>query len=242
MKRPCRITIKGSRVSYPKIFCAADSDNFDTITTLASAVEQGQAGLKLGLQFFNRFGPEGVAKIQKSAPDLPIFLDLKYYDIPNTVAGAVKSVLQVVQPAFINVHASGGQEMMERAVEAADGRSKVLAVTILTSFDQQGFEKAGYAGAIAERVNALAQLAKKSGMDGVVCSPHEVALLRETCGDNFILMVPGIRPKGSAKDDQKRVMTPKDAIEAGASHLVIGRPITQAADPVAAISEIYKAL
>ena len=229
-------------MSYPKIFCAADSDNFDTIEALAGGGRAGGAGLKLGLQFFNRFGPEGVAQIQNAAPDLPIFLDLKYYDIPNTVAGAVRSVLQVVQPAFINVHASGGQEMMERAVEASGGRSKVLAVTILTSFDQQGFEKAGYAGEIAERVNALAQLAKKSGMDGVVCSPHEVALLRETCGDNFILMAPGIRPEGSAKDDQKRVMTPREAIEAGASHLVIGRPITQAPDPVEAISGIYKTL
>lgn len=222
----------------PKIFVAADTTDLECAKSLAEIVESAGAGIKLGLEFFNTHGPQGVAKVQERAPDLPIFLDLKYYDIPNTVKGAVSSVLSNVRPAYLNVHASGGLPMMEAAVEACAGRSRLLAVTILTSFDQAAFTRAGYAGEIADRVLGQAQLAKQAGMDGVVCSPLEIDLVRKGCGEDFALMVPGIRPAGSDKGDQKRVMTPKEALDAGATHLVIGRPITGAEDPAQAIRDI----
>lgn len=225
-----------------KIFCAADTTDIQSAMSLAKTVESAGAGLKLGLEFFNSHGPRGVAEVQNYAPNLPIFLDLKYYDIPNTVKGAVASVLANVTPAYLNVHASGGLPMMEAAREACGDKTKLLAVTILTSFDQAAFSQAGYSGEISERVEAQAKLAKQAGMDGIVCSPLEIDLVRKACGNDFALMVPGIRPTGSDKGDQKRVMTPKEAIDAGATHLVIGRPITSAKDPAQAIRDIQATL
>jgi orotidine-5'-phosphate decarboxylase len=170
-----------------------------------------------------------------------LFLDLKFHDIPNTVAGAVRGILPLA-PEFTTVHASGGLAMMKAAVEAANGRTKILAVTMLTSLSEADLPSLGLAGAVSDQVKRLADLAQQAGVDGLVCSPHEVADLRAQLGADFALVVPGIRPIGAAGDDQARIMTPIEALQAGASRLVIGRPITAAADPKAAASAILASL
>jgi orotidine-5'-phosphate decarboxylase len=171
---------------------------------------------------------------------MPLFLDLKLHDIPNTVAGGVRAVADL-KPALLTIHAGGGSAMMRAAVEAARETSpltKMIAVTILTSLDDGDLDAMGYRDPVETQVLRLARLAQEAGVDGVVCSPREVAALRRQCGGDFILVVPGIRPAAAALGDQKRVMTPKDAIAAGASRLVIGRPITEAADPAEAARAI----
>ena len=225
-----------------RIVVAADTPHLDTAMSIAGAVNKKGAGLKLGLEFFNSQGPGGVRTISEECRDLPIFLDLKFHDIPNTVTSAIRAVLAVTKPAYLNVHASGGFTMMQDAKKACGKDTKLLAVTALTSFDEDAFEKAGYNGPIANIVEKQARLAQDAGLDGVVCSAHEIEKLREVCGKDFILMVPGIRPEGQDTQDQKRVMTPNKAIELGASHLVIGRPITQAPDPAEALQNICQTL
>lgn len=226
----------------PRIFCAVDTPDLERAKSLASMLAQSEVALKLGLEFFNANGPQGVKQVHESAPDLPLFVDLKYKDIPNTVAGAVRSLTSKVQPAYLNVHALGGLEMMKAAKAACPEGVKLLAVTILTSIDEEELARTGQKGPISEQVKRLALLTKEAGLDGVVCSAHEIELLREACGPDFILMVPGIRPAGSDHGDQKRVMTPKQAIDLGATHLVIGRPITGATDPAKAITDILETL
>ncbi|MEM6811255.1 MAG: orotidine-5'-phosphate decarboxylase [Pseudomonadota bacterium] len=226
----------------PKIFCAIDNSDQLQIQNLCESISSLPMGIKLGLEFFNFHGPKGVLEISKQFPQIPIFLDLKYYDIPNTVSGAIKSVTTEVRPAYINVHASGGKIMMDAAKKACPNDVKIIAVTILTSFDEDGITQAGYKPNVAERVIEMAALSKDSSMDGVVCSSHEIKVLREQCGEDFVLMVPGIRPAGSDHGDQKRVMTPKEALDLGATHLVIGRPISQADDPRKAAQEILNTL
>lgn len=226
----------------PKIFCAIDTADLSRACDLARQIAPVTGGIKLGLEFFNAFGPQGVEAVLKTAPDAQLFLDMKYHDIPNTVAGAVRSMCSNFAPAYLNVHASGGEEMM-RAGKAACGQgTKLLAVTILTALDEAAIAAAGYVPGIAARVEQMALLTQKAGLDGVVCSAHEIAALRAACSDDFALMVPGIRPAGAAVGDQKRVMTPKRALGAGATHLVIGRPITGADDPAAAAAEILDSL
>ncbi|MAQ71639.1 MAG: orotidine-5'-phosphate decarboxylase [Alphaproteobacteria bacterium] len=225
-----------------RIFVAADTPHLDTAMSIAKAVDKKGAGLKLGLEFFNSQGPGGVRAISEECRDLPIFLDLKYYDIPNTVCSAIKAILDVTKPSYLNVHASGGLKMMQEAKKSCRKDTKLLAVTALTSFDEDDFTGAGYKGPIAEIVEKQAMLAKEAGLDGVVCSAHEIERLRAICGKDFILMVPGIRPAGEDAQDQKRVMTPSEAIELGASHLVIGRPITQANNPEEALQAICQSL
>ena len=226
----------------PEIFCALDTADLDQAVLLASKIGPVTGGIKLGLEFFNANGPEGVLRVQKEAGDAQLFLDLKYHDIPNTVAGAVRAVCSKVAPAYLNVHASGGAEMMRVARAACPAGTKILAVTLLTSLDEVEVVRAGFRPGVTDRVEQLALLAQGEGMDGVVCSAHEIERLRAACGPDFILMVPGIRPEGAASGDQKRVMTPQQARAAGASHLVIGRPITGEDDPAARAKEILKSL
>lgn len=217
-----------------RIFCAVDTNELPEAKNLARALKGHVAGLKLGLEFFNAQGPQGYKAIASFG--VPIFLDLKLHDIPNTVAGAVHSLLPL-KPAFLTIHASGGPAMMKAAADAAAkagaAAPKILAVTVLTSIGAADLSAIGQGQEPAEQVLRLATLAKASGVNGVVCAPTEAAMLRKALGPDFILMVPGIRPAGGDLGDQKRVTTPKDAVTAGASYIVIGRPITQAPDPVA---------
>jgi orotidine-5'-phosphate decarboxylase len=202
---------------------------------------------KVGSQLFTTEGPRAVQKLAGLGFD--IFLDLKFHDIPNTVAGAVAAAAQLPSVRLVNVHASGGVEMMRAAREAAgDGKSRpaMLAVTILTSLDAKALRAIGMSGSPASRAVALAQLAKKAGMDGVVASAQEVKAIRRACGPKFLIVVPGIRPAAASANDQSRIATPAEAIRAGADYLVVGRPISSALNPriaaVAVSNEIASAL
>lgn len=233
----------------PKIYCAVDTGKSEVAMDFAGQVASVGVGLKLGLEIFNMHGPQSILALREKYPQLSIFLDLKYHDIPNTVAGAMRSIAQV-EPDYLNVHASGGLEMMQAAKNALEDESaklgiktpKLLAVTVLTSMDDTAVTSVGWQLPIADQVKRLAKLTQTAGLDGVVCSPLEIKIVREACGPDFVTMVPGIRPAASNDHDQKRVMTPKEAIAAGATHLVIGRPITQAADPAQAARDILASL
>ncbi|MAZ76268.1 MAG: orotidine-5'-phosphate decarboxylase [Micavibrio sp.] len=227
--------------TLPTIFCAIDTPDIDHAKNLINQIVPAGCGVKLGLEFFNSFGPDGIQDIIDSCNNPPIFLDLKYYDIPNTVAGAVRAASKL-GVAYLNVHASGGLDMMKAAKDACAGDTKLLAVTILTSFDEPSIQAAGYQAGIQDRVVQLATLTQEAGLNGIVCSSHEIEAIRMACGNNFVLMVPGIRPAGSSADDQKRIMTPKEAIDKGATHLVIGRPITKADNPAQAAKDIIQTL
>jgi len=226
-----------------RIFVALDTTDVEAAKALAEKLRGLVGGVKLGKEFFTANGPQGVEAI--SALGMPVFLDLKFHDIPNTVASAIRAA-NPLGPKFVNVHAGGGAKMMAKAAEAAadkgTDRSLVLGVTVLTSMGEDDLHGIGVEGAVLDQVVRLAKLAKDSGLDGVVCSAKEIAAIREACGPDFILMVPGIRPAWAATDDQKRIMTPKDAVEAGADCLVIGRPITKADDPVEAARKIAQEL
>lgn len=225
------------------IFCAIDTVDMTRAQTLAHALAGSVGGLKLGMEYFYACGHEGYRAVAESG--VPIFLDLKLHDIPNTVAGGIRSVLPL-KPAIVNVHASGGKAMMQAAAaaasEAGSERPLVIGVTVLTSLDQHDLASAGVASTPRDQVRRLAALAAESGLDGVVCSSHEIEALRQDLGAGFKLIVPGIRPAGSAASDQKRVMTPQDALALGADILVIGRPITEASDPLAAVRGISTSL
>ena len=229
-------------VSNP-VLAALDTPDVDKARALAKSVGDAVGGVKLGKEFFTANGPEGVVRVARTGRR--IFLDLKFHDIPNTVAGAVRSALSL-QPFMMNVHASGGAAMMRAAADAAAEAGKepgvdrplMLAVTVLTSLDASDLEAVGQDVDTKHQVVRLALLARESGMDGVVCSPQEIVALRNACGADFKLVVPGIRPTWAAKGDQKRITTPQKAIEAGADYLVIGRPITAADDPKEAAEKI----
>lgn len=225
----------------PKIFCAIDTPDMKQAAALAEAMRHAGCGIKLGLEFFNYNGPQGISAIRDAFNDLPIFLDLKIHDIPNTVAGAVRSVAHL-NVTYLTLHASGGQEMMEAARHAAGDKLKLLGVTILTSLDNEALENIGYALPTHGSVMKLTALVREAELAGIVCSPKEIGAVRESYGQDFVLMVPGIRPAGADTQDQKRVMTPEEAISLGATHLVIGRPITGAKDPAAAAAEILSGL
>jgi orotidine-5'-phosphate decarboxylase len=216
------------------ILVAIDTVENAKARALAVAVAGATGGIKLGLEFFTANGPGAIREVAGAAP---LFLDLKLHDIPNTVAGAVRAVTPLA-PLLLTVHAAGGPAMMRAAAEAAAGSMKLLGVTVLTSLDEGDLAAVGQAGPMAEQAVRLARLAQDCGLDGVVCSPLEVAGLRAACGPGFLLVVPGIRPGGAAAGDQKRVMTPREAMAAGADYLVVGRPITAAADPAAAARAI----
>lgn len=220
------------------VYCAIDTQDIDVAIQMAKSVSQAGCGIKLGLEFFVSYGPEGIRRVRQSCPQAPVFLDLKFHDIPNTVAGALRAAVRL-GVSYTNVHAAGGREMMllaqqtikDEAAKLGVTPPKLLAVTVLTSMDNQGLTDIGVQGDAAEQVLRLARLTKECGLAGVVCSAHEIKLLRDELGADFVLMVPGIRPIGSGHGDQKRVMTPPEAMGAGATHLVIGRPITGADDP-----------
>jgi orotidine-5'-phosphate decarboxylase len=220
------------------IFVAIDTGELDRAIPLIQAVRAHAGGVKLGLEFFAALGPEGVRRIGELR--IPIFLDLKLHDIPNTVARALEA-LAPLEPAIVTVHAAGGRAMLEAARAAAPAATKLVAVTVLTSLDQDDLAAAGVGGSPAEQVERLARLARESGIDGIVCSGAEVAAARAAWPDGFFV-VPGVRPAGGEAGDQKRVVTPARAIEDGASVLVIGRPITGAPDPRQAIMDIAASL
>lgn len=228
--------------NIPKIFCAIDKPDLISAKKLCTEISKVDIGIKLGLEFFNALGPQGILEIHQEFPNTPLFIDLKYHDIPNTVASAIKSVTAQFKPAFLNVHASGGLDMIKAAKAACPPQTKLLAVTILTSLDDKGLNEVGYKENMTERVIQLALLTKQAGLDGVVCSAHEIDSVRAACGNDFITMVPGIRPAGSDLGDQKRAMTPREAMDKGATHLVIGRPITQSANPAQTAQEILNTL
>jgi orotidine-5'-phosphate decarboxylase len=220
------------------VFVGLDTPDLDHAEALARQVAPHVGGLKLGLEFFMANGPEGVRRM--GAVGLPLFLDVKLHDIPNTVAGALKS-LAGLDLAIVNVHASGGLAMMQAARAACRPGTRLIAVTVLTSLDEADLSAMGVFGNPAAQVHRLAVLAREAGLDGVVCSAHEVAALKAEW-DEGLFVVPGIRPAGADLGDQKRVMTPKAALGAGAGVLVIGRPITAAADPAAAAAAIAASL
>jgi orotidine-5'-phosphate decarboxylase len=220
------------------VFVAIDTRGLQRATELAQALRGSVGGVKLGLEFFCANGPEGVARIAEIG--IPLFLDLKLHDIPNTVAGAMRSLAPLL-PAIVTVHAAGGRAMLEAAKAAAGHNTKVVAVTVLTSLDQSDLRSIGVDDAPHDQVQRLAALARDSGLDGIVCSGAEVKAAHSAWTDGFFV-VPGVRPEGSAVGDQKRVVTPGAAVADGASILVIGRPITEAADPAAAAREIAASL
>lgn len=227
-----------SHAALPKIFVAIDRmRREEAAADLARLGTDGYA-VKLGLEFFVANGPDGVRAVAGSRP---LFLDLKLHDIPNTVAGGVRSAT-LCRPRFLTIHASGGRAMMAAARDAADktgaDRPMLLAITVLTSLDDSDLDAVGQRGPAGEQALRLALLAQEAGMDGVVCSAHEIERLRAAVRPGFKLVVPGIRPEWAASGDQKRVMTPREAVALGADHLVIGRPITQAGDPKAALARV----
>jgi orotidine-5'-phosphate decarboxylase len=225
------------------VFCAIDTADLGVAETLADRLRGHVGGLKLGLEFFLAQGTAAYNAI--AARGVPIFLDLKLHDIPNTVAGAITSLLPL-KPDFVTLHAAGGPAMMKAAADAAakagKARPKLLAVTVLTSLDSADLAATGQDVDTARQVVRLATLAKESGMDGVICAPAEIAPLRAALGKDFILMVPGIRPAWAEAGDQKRTMTPREALDAGATYLVIGRPITKDKDPTGAARRIAEEL
>ncbi len=231
------------------IYCAIDTPELETATELAKYVSQAGCGIKLGLEFFVSHGPQGVRHIQKFCPEVPVFLDLKFHDIPNTVGGALRAAVRL-GVAYTNVHAAGGRDMMMYAqqtlVEEAEKLGvrppKLLAVTVLTSMNNQCLVEIGVKDDTENQVSRLAQLTKECGLAGIVCSAQEIKQLRIALGEDFVLMVPGIRPAGASYGDQKRVMSPPEAMRAGATHLVIGRPITGADNPQQAARNILASI
>lgn len=224
-----------------KIIFALDVETFAEAKHWVSVLTGHVGMFKVGKQLFTAHGPEIVRMIENFGGE--VFLDLKYHDIPNTVAMASREAARLGVKLF-NLHALGGYEMMARTVEILDRefkgmkRSKVLAVTILTSSNEETLREVGIALPVKEMVVMLAKLAKKAGIDGVVASPLEVPLIREACGNDFLIVTPGVRPASSSIDDQKRVLTPGEAVAAGSDYLVIGRPIAAAPDPLAACEAI----
>jgi orotidine-5'-phosphate decarboxylase len=221
-----------------RIFVALDTPDLARAVALAEKVKGHVGGLKLGLEFFSAHGHHGVRELGHIG--LPIFLDLKLHDIPNTVASAIQA-LHGLAPSILTIHAAGGRAMMEDAKAAAPETTKVVAVTVLTSLDADDLTSIGVGGGEHAQVERLTGLAREAGLDGVVCSGFEVAAAHKMWRDGFFV-VPGVRPAGGAVGDQKRVMTPRQALDNGASILVIGRPITKADDPDAAARAIAATL
>ncbi|MBM4338857.1 MAG: orotidine-5'-phosphate decarboxylase [Deltaproteobacteria bacterium] len=228
-----------------RIIFALDVEHFHEAQHWVTLLKDRVGILKVGKQLFTHSGPKIIDMISQKGQK--VFLDLKYHDIPNTVAKAGEEATKH-QVAMFNLHALGGFEMMKKTVEASRAVSKnlnlpkpiILAVTILTSMDGETMKEVGIQGPIVEEVGRLAVLAQKAGIDGVVASPQEIGIIRERCGEEFLIVTPGIRHPSDKKDDQKRTLTPREAIEAGADYLVIGRPIKEAKDPIEAVQKIVE--
>lgn len=221
-----------------RLIIALDFPSAEQALAFVAPLDPAQCKLKVGFELFVAAGPDFVRQLTGRGFD--VFLDLKFHDIPNTVASACKSAA-ALGAWMINVHASGGSKMMaaaRAALQEVGNPPKLIAVTVLTSMDKAQLAGTGVGAEPAVQVKHLAQLAATNGLDGVVCSAQEAAMLREALGNDFLLVTPGIRPAGSNQGDQSRVMTPVQAREAGVSYVVVGRPITQAADPLAVIAQI----
>lgn len=230
------------QVSAPRILVAMDFDNHTDCVALARRLDPKLCRLKVGKELFTSCGPAIVEELQTLGFD--VFLDLKFHDIPNTVAKAIKSAANL-GVWMVNVHASGGARMMQAAAEALTGCQRpplLIAVTVLTSMEASDLRALDIETSVEEQVLQLAGLAKASGLDGVVCSAQEAPALRQSIGNDFVLVTPGIRPQGSDAGDQRRIVTPGEALSAGSDYLVIGRPITQATDPAAMCREINNSL
>lgn len=224
----------------PRVIVALDYPDATSALALAARLDPAACGVKVGKELYTAAGPALVEALVRRG--FPVFLDLKFHDIPNTVAGACRSAA-ALGVWMVNVHALGGRAMLDAAREAlarGTGRPRLVAVTILTSMKAQDLAEVGISGSPLEAVERLAALARSCGLDGVVCSAQEAAHLRRACGTEFCLVTPGIRPAHAGVDDQSRVTTPRAAIENGADYLVIGRPVTQAADPVTALQAINR--
>lgn len=222
----------------PKIIVALDYADGQSAMDLVNQLTPELCRLKVGKELFTSAGPAFIENIQEKG--FEVFLDLKFHDIPNTVAKACEAAAKL-GVWMVNVHALGGRKMMQsarQALEAFAKPPKLIAVTILTSMDEQDLKEVGLRGSAEDNVVSLAKLAEQCGLDGVVCSPKEVAQLRQKLGTDFWLITPGVRPQGSAQDDQKRTMTPKEALRSGANYLVVGRPITKAENPLEALKGI----
>ncbi len=226
-----------------KLLCAIDTVDLEGAVATAASLKGLVGGIKLGLEFFTAHGPAGVKAV--AACGLPVFLDLKYFDIPNTVAGAIRAAAGL-NPFMLTVHVGGGPAMLRAAMAASyrlasqnnGKRPMVIGITVLTSFDEADIEAVGVRPSLADQVHRLAELAVANSLDGVVCSAHEIADLRRSFGDELKLVVPGIRPAWSPANDQKRIVTPAEALRLGADYLVVGRPIHRAEDPPAAARRI----
>ena len=228
-------------ISSP-VIVALDYPDAAQALAMADQLDPAKVRVKVGKEIFTRSGPAIVEGLHSKG--FEVFLDLKFHDIPNTVAGAVAAAADL-GVWMVNVHASGGQRMMEAAANAIANHAKrphLIAVTVLTSMEGADLEQVGVMDEPRVQVQRLAELAKRSGMDGVVCSAQEAAILKEACGQQFELVTPGIRPAGADAGDQRRVLTPVQARDAGADYMVIGRPITQAAEPTAVVDDILQSL
>ncbi len=229
-----------SQAVGPRIIVALDMSDAEQAEAMAGRLDPAMCRLKVGKELFTAAGPALLERLR--ALGFEIFLDLKFHDIPNTVAGACRAAAEL-GVWMINVHALGGRRMLEAAREAVDlqrgQRPLVTAVTILTSMSREDMAEVGLTGDPTYQVVRLAKLAQQSGMDGVVCSAHEAPMLRESHGAGFLLVTPGIRPAGSDAGDQRRVMTPKAALQAGSDYLVVGRPVTRAEDPMSVLRDLH---
>ena len=231
-----------NQVYLNPIILAIDKNSDVEAIDLAKELKGRIGAIKLGLEYFDTYGPDGIRKLQML--DIPIFLDLKIHDIPQTVKKTIKT-LSTLKPAILNVHALGGRKMMEYAMESISKNSpktQLVGVTVLTSLDDKDLQTMGMNISSKDLVVKLAKLTKISGLAGVVCSSKEIKIVREACGADFKIIVPGIRPEGSDKNDQKRIMTPREAVNLGADYLVIGRPITDSKNPKGTVIEIINSI
>ena len=231
-----------NRMELPKIYVALDYQSASDADALIEQLPSGKVGLKVGKELFTSAGPQWVASLVEKG--FSIFLDLKFHDIPNTVAKAVTAAAKLGVDV-VNVHASGGSRMMKAAADAlkeTDNPPLLIGVTVLTSMDESDRKELGVCKSVTEQVEYLARLAKSSGLKGVVCSAQEANMLKAACGNDFKLMTPGIRPEGSSKDDQRRTMTPAEAVTVGVDYMVIGRPITQSPNPAQAVENILASI
>jgi len=228
-----------------KIIFALDVEHFTEAQRWVKLLKDHVGIFKVGKQLFTHAGPKVIHMILQKGQK--VFLDLKYHDIPNTVAKAGEEATKLNVSMF-NLHALGGFEMMKKTVDLSRATAKslgvtkplILAVTILTSMDENALKEVGVQGSIQEEVGRLASLASKAGVDGVIASPQEIGIIRERCGEKFVIVTPGIRAPSDKKDDQKRTLTPREAVSAGANYLVIGRPIKEAKDPIEAVQKIIE--
>ncbi|MEX2367833.1 MAG: orotidine-5'-phosphate decarboxylase [Pseudohongiellaceae bacterium] len=223
-----------------RLIVVLDYPDMDSALTMAKSLDPALCRVKVGKELFTRAGPQVLEALRSLGFD--IFLDLKYHDIPNTVAQAVQAAAEA-GVWMVNVHASGGPRMMASARNmldrfSAELRPLLIAVTVLTSMDQQELNTLGIPGSLEDQVIRLAKLARESGMDGVVCSALEAGKIKQACGSGFVTVTPGIRPAGTAANDQARIMTPSEAVRSGADYLVVGRPITEADNPMKVVKKI----